>query len=477
MSTNPNEPAPTPNLRQRLLGWIVPPLILGAAITDFLAMGSQPPPVRRSAEPPAAVPVRTAEVRRETGGLDIKADGVVVPLREVTLAAEVPGRIHQKSEACKAGRSVARGDLLFQIDPRDYELDVARLEREFTQSGLAIEEIDAELAQNEESIGLAERQMQLARREVARIDSLKANKVVTESEHERSLREELTAANALSSLQGQRRVLEKRRNRLIEGQALAQTMLDRAKLDLARTKIVAPVDGVIVDDKVEQDSFVAKGTPLVTIEDTTAAEVRTSLEMADVARIWGGRRPEGEAPATAAHDVPDTPATVVFTLGDRSYQWEGVLSRQEGRGLDEKTRTLPCRVLIRDPAAVKALDRYGAAMPHLPPEAPRSLLRGMFVHVRVHVEPSGVLVSIPEQAQRPSGEVWVVRDGRLVIERLHPVIVTDGRAVYDADSAGLLPDDRVVVSQIATPRDGMAVADEEERLRDPVKTADAKELP
>jgi multidrug efflux pump subunit AcrA (membrane-fusion protein) len=254
-------------------------------------------------------------------------------------------------------------------------------------------------------------------------------------------------------------------------------MLERARLDLARTTIVAPADGVVVDDKVEQDSFVAKGTPLVTIEDTTAAEVKTSLEMNEVARIWGGKRAAGEAASQGAHDFPDTPATVVFTLADRSYQWEGMLSRQEGRGLDEKTRTLPCRVLVRDPSAVKALDRYGAPLPQLPPEAPRSLLRGMFVQVRMHVEPSGELVSIPEQAQRPSGDVWLVRDGRLVIERPHAVLVVDGRAIYDADTAGLLPDDRVVVSQIANPRDGMTVADEGERLRDPVKTADAKELP
>jgi multidrug efflux pump subunit AcrA (membrane-fusion protein) len=477
MSTQPVETPPSPDLRQRILGWIVPLLILGAAIAAFLGMGSQPPPERKSAEPPAAVPVRTAEVRRETGGLEIKADGVVVPLREVTLAAEVPGRVRRKTEACKAGQYVAKGDVLLEIDPRDYELDVARLERELTQSGLAIEELDAEVAQNAESTGLAERQVALAHREVVRIDGLKANKVVTESEHERALREELTAANTLASLQGQRRILEKRRNRLVEGQALAATMLERARLDLARTTIVAPADGVVVDDKVEQDSFVAKGTPLVTIEDTTAAEVKTSLEMNEVARIWGGKRAAGEAASQGAHDFPDTPATVVFTLGDRSYQWEGLLSRQEGRGLDEKTRTLPCRVLVRDPSAVKALDRYGAPLPQLPPEAPRSLLRGMFVQVRMHVEPSGELVSIPEQAQRPSGDVWLVRDGRLVIERPHAVLVVDGRAIYDADTAGLLPDDRVVVSQIANPRDGMTVADEGERLRDPVKTADAKELP
>lgn len=70
---------------------------------------------------------------------------------------------------------------------------------------------------------------------------------------------------------------------------LAGTMLERVKLDLERTRVVSPSDGMIVADLVEQDSFVSKGTPLVMLEDTSAAEVKTSLRMDEIARIWGGR--------------------------------------------------------------------------------------------------------------------------------------------------------------------------------------------
>ena len=148
---------------------------------------------------------------------------------------------------------------------------------------------------NSESIALAQRQVELARREVARLGNLKSDRIVTESEHDRALRDELNAANSLTMLEGQKRVLVKRRHRLLEAQQLASTMLEKAKLDLARTTIRAPIAGIVVEDKVEQDSFVTKGTPLVMIEDTSAAEVRTSLEMEDVARIWG-RRNAGTGP-------------------------------------------------------------------------------------------------------------------------------------------------------------------------------------
>lgn len=450
-----------------LLGWITPLVILGVGIAAFMFMGSQPPPPRKEQPPATAMPVRTVPVDEMAEGLTIVSDGVVVPLREVTLAAEVAGRVAQKAAACNEGQVVAKGTVLFQIDARDYELEVQRLERELRQADLAIEEIDAEAEQNGEMLALARRQVELARREVARLEGLKAGRIVTESEHDRAIRDELTAANTVTTLGGQRRVLEKRRQKLTEATSLAATMLEKARLDLARTTITAPMDGLIVEDKLEEGSFVAKGAPLVTIEDTAVAEVRTSLEMDDVARIWGGRK----ADPAADREALDTPATVTFTIGDAAFEWTGVLSRQQGRGLDEKTRTLPCRVIVADPGAVRALDRYGAPIPNLPATAPRSLMRGMFVQVHVHVDSPEPLVSIPEEAQRPNGEVWVMRDGRLEILKPRPVQAVGGRLVFESKAAGLLPGDRVVVSQIATPRDGMAVVEMEAAEKPAVRAA------
>jgi multidrug efflux pump subunit AcrA (membrane-fusion protein) len=437
-----------------LLSWVLPLVILGAAIGGFVVLGGPKPPPRKDKEPPKAVVVTTRSIEPQSAGIDLEVDGVVVPLREVTLAAEVPGRVLQKTAACNEGQLVTKGTVLFEIDPRDYELDVARLEKELTQAGLAIEEVDEELIQNATSTDLARRQVDLARREAARLEGLKASKIVTESEHDRALRDELTAANSLTILEGQKRVLAKRRNRLLEAQSLAATMLEKSKLDLSRTRITSPVDGIVVEDKVEQDSFVAKGAALVTIEDTSATEVKTSLRMDEVGRVLGGRNGgDGE------HGFPGLPAKVLFTLGDRRYEWDGVLSRQEGRGLDEKTRTLPCLVHVAEPTKLRALDRYGAALSALPAEAPSSLLRGMFVHVLLHVDVEQPLISVPQEAVRPTGDLFVMREGRLTILRPRPFHAAAGRITYDERESGLLPGDRVVVSQISNPRDGMELVE------------------
>jgi multidrug resistance efflux pump len=166
---------------QAMVRWLLPLVILGAAIGGFVALGGPKPPPRKAVEAPTAMPVRTASLEAGNGRIEIEADGVVVPLREITLAAEVSGRVLRKTEACNEGQSVTRGMLLFEIDPRDYELDVDRLERELSQARLTIEEIDEEIVQNAGSLDLARRQVELAKRDVARLDTLKAGRIISRS--------------------------------------------------------------------------------------------------------------------------------------------------------------------------------------------------------------------------------------------------------------------------------------------------------
>jgi hypothetical protein len=233
-------------------------------------------------------------------------------------------------------------------------------------------------------------------------------------------------------------------------------MLERAQLDLGRTRIAAPISGVVVEEMVEAESFVTKGNPLVTIEDTSAAEVRVSLQMDDVSRIWSDSRQD---PELSPYDFPDTPATVIYRIGKRQYRWKGVLERQEGKGLEARTRTLPCRVLVSEPTDVEAIDRYGSPLPDLPLGAPKSLLRGMFVDVQVEVETNQPLVSVPCEALRPNGDVWAVRNKTLAILQPPLIQVSAGRAVFESTADGIQPDDQIVLSQIANPRANMLVVD------------------
>ena len=49
------------NVIRAVLGWLLPVLILGAAVAAFMFLGSQKPPPRREAAAPTAVAVQTTQ--------------------------------------------------------------------------------------------------------------------------------------------------------------------------------------------------------------------------------------------------------------------------------------------------------------------------------------------------------------------------------------------------------------------------------
>jgi hypothetical protein len=83
----------------------------------------------------------------------------------------------------------------------------------------------------------------------------------------------------------------------------------------------------------------------------------------------------------------------------------------------------------------------------------------MFVEVRVKVDPPVKLVSVPQEVVRPSGDLLVMRDGRLAILRPRPYHLGKGTVVYEEGPSGLVAGDRLVSSMISNPRDGMALAE------------------
>ena len=146
-----------------------------------------------------------------------------------------------------------------------------------------------------------------------------------------------------------------------------------------------------------------KGAKLVTIEDTSAVEVRCQLRMEELYWLW---RQQDSAPGADAasgmqrdYQIPKTPATIIYQVGRERFAWQGVLSRFDGIGLDEKTRTMPCRVLVSNPRDVTCLD------PRSDSAGPPALVRGMYVTVKLHAQPRSTLWSVPELALRPGSNL------------------------------------------------------------------------
>ncbi|MCA9118759.1 MAG: HlyD family efflux transporter periplasmic adaptor subunit [Planctomycetaceae bacterium] len=471
------------SLSGQIVSFVISALIVLAGVIGFRTLIYKPDVQASAKAEPTKPLVHTEAIRAHEGSLDIAVDGIVAPFREIEVAAEVAGKVVFKDEACNGGRFVTRGTRLLKVDPRDYDLAVRRLENQLEQADANIEELQVEISNTNELIKLAEDQVKLEQNEVARLAGLIQEKIVTDSTLDRAKQVELTARNNLVQLRNQLQLLNTRQRRLQSARELVVTDLEKAKLDLERTEILAAVDGVVIEDLVERDSFVQKGSPVFTIEDTSAVEVKCRLKMEELYWVWrqAGHDFKSLNGDSAGYSIPHIPVTVRYQLADRKgtlYEWQGVLSRFDGIGLDEQTRTVPCRVLVDKPRDVKVInktngaankaDRVPASEGGLP-----ALVRGMYVTVTFHVDQPSLLLLIPERAVQPGKAVWLVSDGQLnerrgldLIELIRIQDVHGDEQAFwlvEASAAQLAAGERVVVPPFGALRDQEAVREEASR--------------
>ena len=202
-----------------------------------------------------------------------------------------------------------------------------------------LDELDVERSNTEGLITLAEEEVALQKKELRRVESLARTNVASQSELDSTRRAELTARNSVLTLKNKVRLLSARRGRLEQEKERIGAELAKAKLDRARTELRAPIDGVIMHSEVEQDGYVSRGTKLLSIEDTSKAEIRFNLTLDELRWLWKFAEDTGNV-ARDSYALPDVPVTVVVSLAGLEFHWSSRLSRYDGAGIDATTRPL-----------------------------------------------------------------------------------------------------------------------------------------
>ena len=474
---------------------IIPLLILGAGVGGFvflMSLEKEPPRVHPDQPLPL---VETVPVKEHGGELTIELDGSVVPFREIPLSAEVAGRITYKSPHCRAGKFVQKDEVLFRINEREYQLAVDRLTHEEEQARASINELKVQIESAKSLEKPAIEEWKLRDAELKRVKGLAEQNAASVSDVDTAAQNELLSRRTKLTQQNQVKLEESRKERLEFALALAGTQLEKAQLDLARTEVKAPTSGVIVSDPAEENSYVQPGSPLATLEDTSSVEVSCSLQMDDLYWLWQHDAPQVgsldfpaigtgteendvqfiDAATLAARNMPAVPVDVFYELGGQRFVWDGKLTRYEGAGMDERTRTVPCRILVQNPEAVSLRSSGNSSSPAM---APLALLRGMYVSLEFHVDPLVNLVKVPESAVRPGNVLWLVRgpkgDRKLERKTVNVARVVNGFALIPAASSGLKSGDPVVTSPLATELNGQPVRLPDDEVKDVSTTTGAK---
>ncbi|MBX3422823.1 MAG: HlyD family efflux transporter periplasmic adaptor subunit [Pirellulaceae bacterium] len=426
-----------------VVGLIVPLLLVATGVGFFLAVKAPEPakiPKLGSDEASllSVMPAAQVEtVRALTDSLDIAASGVVVPYREILLAAEVSGRVVDKDISVRPGNHVHQGQVLLKIDPRDYEYEIERLTQRLNQEQVALRENEQELQNTQRLLELAQAQYELAEADFKRTAELKQN-FASLAELGAAKQQMLSSMNQRVTLTNQADSLRTRRQRLELAGRMAETELLQARLNLQRTEISSPVDGIVVREQIERDSYVQRGTNLLTIEDISKAEVSCSLRMDQLywildQNIVSHDRQLNSTLATL-QKPPPVEAEIVFRLGGRHsavYQWKGKLDRFDGSGLDPQNRMVPLRIVVDRPSEYLL---NGTA----PGESSMSLVRGMFVDVILKAKPATQLMLIPKLGVKPATDahrVWKFEPDKRAFE------VVQGRHSSQSTDDGGQPSD------------------------------------
>lgn len=218
-------------MRQGILSSFI--LVAGLGLA---ACGNEPPAAKEGGDQgarPAPVRVAQAQMREFTPTAPVA--GTVVSRRDAQVAAEVTGRLETVVDI---GTTVARGDVLAEIDD--------------TQLRLQVTEQEAVVTREEANLGYLRKQQ-------ARLESLAASNAA--------------ARNQLDEVTSQRQVAESEL-------AVARARLAQLRDQLDRTTVAAPFDGVVSERLSMAGERVTEGTPIVRLLSAEEREVlaRAPLE-------------------------------------------------------------------------------------------------------------------------------------------------------------------------------------------------------
>jgi RND family efflux transporter MFP subunit len=216
-------------------------LRVGVAAASLVALSACEDANKYQPPPPAEVTVAAPEQRKVT--LYMELTGSTAPVNKVDLVARVQGFLDKV--AYKDGAAVKKGDLLFQIDKRDYEISLEIADAAVVQQEALLLQANADLKRKEDLV-------KTAAVSVASLDESRAKRDSTQA--------------ALAQAKGQ---------------------VEQAKRNLEYTTITAPFDGVVSARLVDPGAMVGSGSPtkLATIVQVDPIYVKFNVDEQQVLTI------------------------------------------------------------------------------------------------------------------------------------------------------------------------------------------------
>ncbi|MCA8921194.1 MAG: efflux RND transporter periplasmic adaptor subunit [Planctomycetes bacterium] len=342
--------------------------------------------------------------------------------RSVALSAQVGGEVVELHPELEDGNVLAAGTVIARLDDRDIQQELAQVRAQIDAQRADLDSLRIERETSERRIAAAQRLLEIARGELARLLDMEGSGVGTPQNVDAARRALVQSEDALIGLEASQRQLGPREARAQATLAEAQSRLKTLELRLERTRIVLPFAGMVTDVGVELHQLVSAPQVVCRLLQIDQLELPVSLTLADASLLAPGLQPGR------------TQALVSRTVNGRRSEWAANLSRFEP--VDPDTQTITA-VLVLEPR-----------------EDEPGLTPGLFCEVHLSGPPLEPAIVLPRSAVQERSRVYLVEDGVL---RIVPIEVGAQVGDWLEVRAGLSAGQEVVISALDGALDGTAV--------------------
>lgn len=231
---------------RRVFKILVPLAIIVSTVFIVKMVLDNPPKAKRGVKPQKQeIPIEVKEVQKRDFTIYLDSYGLAQATTKTTLSTQVSGEIVYVNKNLKNGAYFKKGELLLEIEKKEYEADVSIAKADVLLAKQNLLEEEAMVLQ--------------AKEDWKRFNGdKKPNSLVLREPQLESVKASLIAA---------------------------QANLDKALLNLNRTKIYAPFDGRVLEKLVSISQVVSSNTQIATIYENSSIEVRLPIKNADIKLI------------------------------------------------------------------------------------------------------------------------------------------------------------------------------------------------
>jgi len=276
-----------------------------------------------------------------TSGGSVSTDDAQVKQDIVSISAQVTGPIQQVF--VRNGKDVKKGDILFRIDPAPFQVALENAEAQLAQAELQTSQLRTQAAGTGADITGSEANLRIKQNALARQSALLKQGFTTRSDYDDALNDVKTAEQQLEDAKAR---AANAHAAIAPGQqpqiASAQAAVDKAKLDLSRTTVRAPMDGTVENaDKLLVGQMAAEGLGMLSLVHSKAAWVEANFKEKDVGRMVPGQRAEITVDAYPGQKFP----AHVESIGAGTGSEFSLLPAQNANGNWVKvTQRVPVRI-------------------------------------------------------------------------------------------------------------------------------------